>query len=111
MRQRPGCGVISARAVRRCSASEAVPVWSSTTASIQGHKRGVFRLMRRLAIVFIAALALWWMMPPAARELPPPAAGLTPGLRGVIHIHTNRSDGTGSVDDVLRAAATAGLKF
>ena len=67
--------------------------------------------MRRLAIVFIAALALWWMMPPAARELPPPAAGLTPGLRGVIHIHTNRSDGTGSVDDVLRAAATAGLKF
>jgi hypothetical protein len=32
-------------------------------------------------------------------------------IRGVIHVHTNRSDGTASVDDVLRSAARAGLQF
>jgi hypothetical protein len=67
--------------------------------------------MRRLAIALIAVVVLWWMMPPAARELAAPPSDLPSGLRGVIHIHTNRSDGTGSVDDVLRAAAAAGLKF
>ena len=71
----------------------------------------MFRLLRRLAIIVIAAVVLWLMMPPAARPLPAPAAGLTTGLRGVIHLHTNRSDGTGSIDDVVRAAAAAGLKF
>jgi len=30
---------------------------------------------------------------------------------GAYHIHTTRSDGSGSVDDVAAAAATAGLKF
>jgi hypothetical protein len=67
--------------------------------------------MRRLAILLIAAVALFVMMPRGARQLPAPPAGLTQGPRGVIHIHTNRSDGTGSVDDVLRAAASAGLTF
>src|ERR1041384_3667370 len=65
--------------------------------------------MRRVSILLIAAVALWLMMPPAARQLPAPAEGLAPGFRGVFHVHTNRSDGTGSVDDVLRAAARAGL--
>ena len=67
--------------------------------------------MRRLVIVLIALGALWWMMPPAARQLAAPPSDPPSGLRGVVHIHTNRSDGTGSVDDVLRAAAAAGLKF
>ncbi|HEY6211958.1 MAG TPA: hypothetical protein VIW45_06715, partial [Vicinamibacterales bacterium] len=71
----------------------------------------MFRLMRRLVIVLIALGALWWMMPPAARQLAAPPSDPPSGLRGVVHIHTNRSDGTGSVDDVLRAAAAAGLKF
>ena len=61
--------------------------------------------------MFAAALALYAMMPPGARALPPAPAALTPGVRGVMHVHTNRSDGTGSVDDVMRAAARAGLKF
>jgi hypothetical protein len=67
--------------------------------------------MRRLAILLIAAVVLFLMLPSAARQLPAAPAGLSPGPRGVIHIHTNRSDGTGSVDDVLHAAASAGLKF
>jgi hypothetical protein len=67
--------------------------------------------MRRFAVLVLAALALVVMLPPRARQLPASPAGLAQGIRGVIHVHTNRSDGTGSVDDVLRAAATAGLKF
>jgi len=34
-----------------------------------------------------------------------------PEVRGVYHIHTSRSDGTGTVDDVAAAAARAGLRF
>src|SRR5829696_8769244 len=51
------------------------------------------------------------MMPPRARALPPAPAGVAPGARGVLHVHTNRTDGTGSVDDVIGAAAAAALKF
>jgi hypothetical protein len=32
-------------------------------------------------------------------------------VRGAVHIHTRRSDGTGSIDDVAAAAARAGLQF
>jgi hypothetical protein len=67
--------------------------------------------MRRLAVLAIAAIVLFVMLPAGARDLPAPPPGLVPGVRGVIHVHTNRSDGTGSVEDVARAAATAGVKF
>jgi hypothetical protein len=71
----------------------------------------VFRLLGRLAVVAVAALVLLAALPRAARELPPPREGLKPPVRGVIHVHTNRSDGTAPVDEVLRAAARAGLQF
>jgi len=71
----------------------------------------VFRFMRRLAVLAIAAIALFIMMPAGPRALPPPPAGLMPAVRGAMHVHTNRSDGTGSIDDVVRAASAAGLKF
>jgi hypothetical protein len=32
-------------------------------------------------------------------------------MRGAIHVHTNRSDGTGTVDEVAAAARRAGLQF
>lgn len=67
--------------------------------------------MRRGALLLIAAIALFVMMPRAARPLPAPPPGFPPAVRGVIHVHTNRSDGTGSIDDVSRAAAAAGLQF
>lgn len=38
-------------------------------------------------------------------------AGDRPVVRGAFHVHTRRSDGTGTVDDVARAAARAGLRF
>jgi hypothetical protein len=50
-------------------------------------------------------------LPNARRGLPPPPEGLKTPIRGVVHVHTNRSDGTSSVDDVLRSAANAGLQF
>jgi hypothetical protein len=71
----------------------------------------VFRLIRRFALLVIAAIALFAMMPSAARDLPPAPAGLGRGVRGVIHVHTMRSDGTGSVEEVTRATAAAGLQF
>ena len=71
----------------------------------------MFRLIRRFALLVIAAIALFAMMPSAARDLPPAPAGLGRGVRGVIHVHTMRSDGTGSVEEVTRAAAAAGLQF
>ena len=57
-----------------------------------------------------------------AFTLPPPSIALQPGIRGVppatrtvvpgaYHVHTTRSDGTGTVDEVASAAARAGLRF
>jgi hypothetical protein len=56
----------------------------------------------------------WLSLPPRAKnvESTPWVAGL-PGavVRGVYHVHTIRSDGTGTVDDVAAAAGRAGLDF
>ena len=43
--------------------------------------------------------------------MPTGAGPTTRTAAGAIHIHTNRSDGSGSVDDVAAAAARAGLDF
>jgi hypothetical protein len=51
------------------------------------------------------------LVPPPAHTLPPPAGALRAPVRGAIHIHTRRSDGSGTVDDVAAAAARAGLQF
>ncbi len=65
-----------------------------------------------LAVVVAIAAGAWFLAPSAARPLASLPSGLseTP-VRGAIHIHTTRSDGTGSVDEVAAAAAAAGLKF
>lgn len=70
--------------------------------------------MRRFlvfAIVVGVASAIYFALPPRPRALPPLPAALTPPLRGAFHVHTRRSDGTGTVDEVAAAAARAGLKF
>jgi len=61
-------------------------------------------------VLVVAGIALFVLVPPGARALPP-APGAAPDLRGVVHVHTLRSDGTGSIDTVARAAAAAGLNF
>jgi hypothetical protein len=53
--------------------------------------------------VFIAAT-----IPPRRTQLAPPTDGAVPGI---LHVHSNRSDGLSSPDEIAGAAARAGLKF
>ena len=71
-------------------------------------------MLKRLVILAIAAalgVAWYTALPPAPRDVPPAADGLAVPVRGAMHIHTDRSDGTGTVAEVAAAAARAGLQF
>jgi hypothetical protein len=69
------------------------------------------------AVLIASAAAFWLTLPDRAKPLvrqpaPPPAS--PPSLTiatGAWHVHTTRSDGSGSVDEVAAAAARAGLRF
>ena len=65
--------------------------------------------MGALAILALAALAA----PPGPRHTRPATFTIAPAAsaRGVVHVHTTRSDGSGTVDEVAAAAARAGLRF
>lgn len=61
------------------------------------------------AIVALGAMVVVWrvgVLPPVPAPPPPTVAG---DVRLAYHIHTNRSDGTGTPDEVAAAAAAAGL--
>ena len=65
-----------------------------------------------LLCVAVAAGAAWYLaLPPRAGPLPPAPPGLPAPVRGAIHVHTNRSDGTADVGEIAAAAARAGLQF
>jgi hypothetical protein len=68
--------------------------------------------LRRItaAVIVITATVVAFSLPPAREPLAITSA-LPAGARGAIHVHTRRSDGTGTIDDVAAAAARAGLKF
>jgi len=59
--------------------------------------------------VAIAAGFAWLTFPPPRFVLSPSFPDGT--IPGVLHVHSTRSDGRGTVDDIARAAAGAGLKF
>jgi len=61
--------------------------------------------------VLVAAGVLWiaFTLPPVRMALPHAEDDGT--VAGVLHIHTNRSDGSGSPQDAAAAASRAGLKF
>ncbi len=60
------------------------------------------------AVVLFAVLTL----PPGAVHLSSvPSPSLRPVLAGAFHVHTTRSDGTGTVEEIAAAARTAGLQF
>jgi hypothetical protein len=65
--------------------------------------------LRRLGIaLLIAGVLLWLILPPAAIDTAPPPPNI---VRGAYHVHTDRSDGSGTPDQVAGAAARAGMQF
>jgi hypothetical protein len=62
-----------------------------------------------LAVVALAAaaIAIRQSLPPPARTL----AAVSSGVRGAMHIHTSRSDGSGTPEQIAAAAKGAGLQF
>ena len=81
-------------------------------------RRPNVRFVRRLfwTAAPVAAVFLWvgLSLPPESRDLAgmaeaDPSSGSV--VRGVFHVHTSRSDGSGSVDEVAAAARVAGLDF
>jgi hypothetical protein len=73
--------------------------------------------MKRLALIIFALAAVLaavaiLLLPPAA--IPAVAAGVQrawPVARGAYHVHSERSDGTGTIDEIAAAAKRAGLQF
>jgi hypothetical protein len=67
------------------------------------------RALKILAILAVlASLVVLVLLPPAAATTAPPPVAT---VRGAFHIHSDRSDGSGSLDDIAAAAARAGLQF
>jgi hypothetical protein len=60
------------------------------------------------AIVAAVTVFVGVTLPPRPLSLAPPADGTIPGI---IHVHTNRSDGLSSPDEIAAVAAKVGLKF
>ena len=66
---------------------------------------------RTIGLVVAVGLATVYVaLPPRQRPLPDPAPADRP-IRGVLHVHTKRSDGTGTIEQVAAAARRAGLEF
>ena len=69
-------------------------------------------LVGAAALATVAAVVALVLLPPLPTSAPAPAwAPAITTARGVFHIHTTRSDGTGTTDEVAAAAAEAGLQF
>lgn len=72
------------------------------------------RWLSLLLIVLLAwiAWALVTLPPgPSALRLPALAPGEPPVVRGVYHVHSRASDGTGTIDEIAAAAGRAGLQL
>src|SRR5690349_7909511 len=66
------------------------------------------RLHIPAAILAILAVLIVALLPPRTRRTAAPPAST---VRGAFHVHSNRSDGSGTVDDIAAAASRAGLQF
>lgn len=70
------------------------------------------RLARRLAWALLALALAWAVAGVRVRAQRAPRPPPPPGeLRGAWHVHTTRSDGRGTLAEVVRAARDAGLQF
>ena len=66
------------------------------------------RALKLLVLLAVPLLIILIMLPPAVVTTSPPPATTA---RGAFHIHSDRSDGSGSVDAIAAAASRAGLQF
>jgi hypothetical protein len=71
------------------------------------------RALGMMTAALVAAVVVWVAatLPPARTALVVPAWQSPTVVTGAFHVHTARSDGTGTVGDIAAAAARAGLKF
>ena len=60
-----------------------------------------------VAVVAVVVILFVCCRPPSSATAAPPAST----VRGAYHIHSNRSDGSGTSDEIAAAAARAGLQF
>lgn len=73
--------------------------------------------MKRLLLLLVAAAtasagAIVLLVPPAAApEAASSFVAAWPTARGAFHVHSQRSDGTGTPDEIAAAASAAGLQF
>jgi hypothetical protein len=70
-------------------------------------------LTRILILGLLAGVAgVWYMLPPPHVSVSVSGTDVrAPHVRGAIHVHSQRSDGTGDVATIAAAAARAGLDF
>jgi hypothetical protein len=72
--------------------------------------RRLLILISVIAASLVAAVLL--LLPPAAARSPQPEWKYSwPVVKGAYHIHSTRSDGTGTIDDIAAAASRTGLQF
>ena len=64
-----------------------------------------------LAIAAAIAVSIVLVMPPRTRALATEPLLNAPVVRGAYHVHSSRSDGTGTVGEIAAAAGRAGLTF
>ncbi len=69
-----------------------------------------FKRVATLTVAAGAVAAVIILLPPRAMTLAE-QEGIAQPVRGAIHIHTRRSDGSGTIDQIAQAAARAGLRF
>ena len=77
--------------------------------------RVVFSLAVKTSTGVGLVLCVWFVLSlpsePVLISVPPGSSVITDVVKGAFHVHTNRSDGSGSVEDVASAARSAGLQF
>jgi hypothetical protein len=82
-----------------------------TTPTMVTQGRGRVFFLVAAAIVVALVLFFFLVVPPAPWHVPLTAPADPRIASGALHVHTTRSDGGGTVDDVAAAAARAGLEY
>jgi hypothetical protein len=79
--------------------------------SIAVRARRAAPLLVATLVLGVVALGVVITLPPRATVLDAAPISRPPVVTGAFHVHSNRSDGTGTVDEIAAAAARAGLTF